>query len=717
MAESNLSPLADESVATGALMPLVSLRKHFKIGLCIFIAISLLGIPFAWFKGKSFYSATAVIYVAPRTSNILQENKEQELGSYQQYKQFVAQQIGTIGRYDILLAALKKLGDKRFIWQLPGETDRRAAERLQMALVIKPVTDSYLISVTLESDIKEGLDNIVNAVVETYIEKVHEEKSIYASKERIELLYQQRNKFQSIITDKKKRLEALSLELGVTTFVDGVPNPYDELLANSQMAYSAAQRNTMAAEAGLLLFENPKDPSKSSTALESVASELVYKDPGLNSLKANLYMRRSELVRLISGLEPKHPGYAQIKSQLQEIETEVVEATNQLTKDVKYMLVEERRSKVTLTRNIEHDLLDQITTQKKNAAWFSTNYNEALTLNQDIKRYYGQLESVENRIGFLELESKAPGVIRMESPARPPELAVRGGRTKLLVMMIMLGAIAGLGVPIVIDMLDRRIRTAGQVEKMLGYKPLAALLKPRQDGVSPNATADKMRRLALALERAHKQSGKPSNLIVLTSVKHDSAVTSLALDLSNDYKKMGVHAIAVEVNSMKPDERYLSEHTTSGLVNLILDPELALSQVVSPADDKYPNRIAIGSTNESLLFDYQRLQAVLEKIAETYPVIILDAAPVLSSADTEFFTSISDITLLLIAAQQAMPGEIKRAVQLLEQIDPKIIGFVVTRLQVFRGGGYYSSVTGVDSKPQQANDNFFAKYFRNKNDS
>ena len=108
---------------------------------------------------------------------------------------------------------------------------------------------------------------------------------------------------------------------------------------------------------------------------------------------------------------------------------------------------------------------------------------------------------------------------------------------------------------------------------------------------------------------------------------------------------------------------------------------------------------------------------MLEKIAETYPIVILDTAPILSSADTEFFTSISDITLLLIAAQQAKPGEIKRAVQLLEWIDPKIIGFIVTRLQVFRGGGYYSSVTGADSKPQQANDNLFAKYFRKKNDS
>ena len=243
------------------------------------------------------------------------------------------------------------------------------------------------------------------------------------------------------------------------------------------------------------------------------------------------------------------------------------------------------------------------------------------------------------------------------------------------------------------------------------------ILAQGEDGVSPNSIADKMRRLALALERAHKQSGKSSSLIILTSVKPDSAVTSLALDLSNDYKKMGVHAIAVEVNTMKPDERYLSEHTTSGLVNLILDPELAVSQVASPADDKYPNRIALGITSESLLFDYQRLQAVLEKIAETYPVVILDAAPVLSSADTEFFSSISDITLLLIAAQQAKPGEIKRAVQLLERIDPKIIGFVVTRLEVFQGGGYYSSLNKSESEIQSANPHLFAKYFKKKNDA
>ena len=100
--------------------------------------------------------------------------------------------------------------------------------------------------------------------------------------------------------------------------------------------------------------------------------------------------------------------------------------------------------------------------------------------------------------------------------------------------------------------------------------------------------------------------------------------------------------------------------------------------------------------------------------SRTYPVVILDAAPILSSADTEFFASISDITLLLIAANQAKPGEIKRAVQLLERIDPKVIGFVVTRLEIFRGGGYYSSINKAYPQIQEASTNLFASYFKKK---
>jgi polysaccharide biosynthesis transport protein len=64
----------------------------------------------------------------------------------------------------------------------------------------------------------------------------------------------------------------------------------------------------------------------------------------------------------------------------------------------------------------------------------------------------------------------------------------------------------------------------------------------------------------------------------------------------------------------------------------------------------------------------------------------------------------------LIAANQVKPGEIKRAVKLLERIDPKAIGFVVTRLEIFQGGGYYASMNKMYSQKEteEADANLFA---------
>ena len=205
-------------------------------------------------------------------------------------------------------------------------------------------------------------------------------------------------------------------------------------------------------------------------------------------------------------------------------------------------------------------------------------------------------------------------------------------------------------------------------------------------------TADQKRRLALALNRERVRSGKSSQMILLTAITHHSKTTSLAFDLAKDFGNMDVSAVVVEVNTVKTDTRYISESVHGGVYDLLNKPDTPLQQLISPADGQLPNRIALAAPNEGLLSGYLRLQGALAKLSEQYEMIILDAAPVLLSADVEFFASISDITLLLIAAQETQPGEIKRAVQILERVDPKVISFVVTRLQVFKGGGYYAKV-------------------------
>ena len=191
-----------------------------------------------------------LIHVSPRFLKNLEDDKELELQSNTQYRQFVQQQVRTINRYDIVHEALLNMGTVRTIWQKEEEPERRAVERLQGALQITPVPDTYLITIGLESKESSRLDRIVNAVVESYLKKV-KETEIYASDVRVANLQEERLKLLAEIqTMSGQRMEFVQ-RLGVTIFNPHNPSPYDKLLTGSREALAAARRRRIEAEAQL----------------------------------------------------------------------------------------------------------------------------------------------------------------------------------------------------------------------------------------------------------------------------------------------------------------------------------------------------------------------------------------------------------------------------------------------------------------------------------
>ncbi|UCE63789.1 MAG: chain length determinant protein, partial [Nitrospirota bacterium] len=209
--------------------PLASWSNHRMLALVIALLLLGVGIPVAWLKGSPSYQATAVVHVSPRFLKNLEEDKELEFQSNSQYRQFVQHQVYTINRYDIVSAALERLGEKRQLWQKPGESSRRATERLQAALKIRPVPDSYLITIRLEGPKPEGLADVVNAVSETYLEKAKEEE-FYGSDHRIVQLRQERDELEEQISLKGQSRNELAMEYGATNFSESRINPYDALL-------------------------------------------------------------------------------------------------------------------------------------------------------------------------------------------------------------------------------------------------------------------------------------------------------------------------------------------------------------------------------------------------------------------------------------------------------------------------------------------------------
>jgi Mrp family chromosome partitioning ATPase len=686
------APSSAPPPSSGAFQPLNSIWNHKLLVVLVALVVASGGTYVAWVKGTAVYSTTAVIYVAPRFANILEDSKELEFQSFTQFQQYMKQQARTVNRYDILLDALLRLGDRRFeLWQKPDESDRRAAERLQQHLQVRDVRDSFLITVSLESENPNGLEEIVNSVVKVYLEAVKKEE-IYAGEERIDILVERRQERIDRIAELTKRRGELAETLGVTTFVEGSLNPYDTLLIGSTSALLDAERARVAAEAELATYDKRLGGEVAQRALEAAASDLAAKDPGLNSLKANLYKRRSEVLEQTTGLTEQHPVRRIAERELADLESEVRSASGQLVAEKASMLLEERVARVREASQVEEALRNKLREQQEQASWFSTNYNEALDVSNEIARERKALDTIDDRLDFLELEANAPGFIRVSTWALPPVLPISGGRTKLAVVFAALGGILGLISAIAVDMFDRRIQTGRQVQAILGFPPLASFLEPSPDPAHVALYADQLRRLAMAVKREHESHGV--RRLLVTAARDGSGSTTVLLDLARALGRLGLRILVVEANLMVSDARYRASPPRPGLLEVLageLDPTLA----ILPADDQLPDRIGTGvgvAAADSHMQDCSHLPRVLDRLSDDYDLMLIDAAPIRISADTEYLAGLSDVVWLVVRARVAQIGEVKGSAARLEKAAPAAVGLIMTGLKVFFGGGYYGKM-------------------------
>jgi len=293
------TPTVSEPQATGsgrAIDPLRSLSKHRLIALLVLVGITLAGLPIAWFKGKPLYRTEGVLYVSPRFLRNLDSDEEHQLQSNTQYREFMQQQVRTVNRYDIVASVMKQAAIAK-AWKKPNESERRAIERLQGALQIVPVPDTYQVTVALEGEQPAGLAELINGVMNEFT-AVAQKEVLWDADGRLEKLEQEKANIAAEIAGLVERKAGLSQELGTTVFSEGLVNSYDKRLAASLDALEEARRQRFAAEAAL--------SGQAAPGLAATAMDKALNDSGLVSLKSTLNQRKdfAELLRLLAEGNP-----------------------------------------------------------------------------------------------------------------------------------------------------------------------------------------------------------------------------------------------------------------------------------------------------------------------------------------------------------------------------------------------------------------------------
>jgi Mrp family chromosome partitioning ATPase len=635
--------------------PLASLAKHYKLAMLLALIVLLVGLPISWIKGEPKYYTEASIYVSPRFMKNLQDDNELDFQSNSQYREYVQQQVRTVNRYDIVADALESLGERKSLWVKEKRPLRRSIEFLQRELKVQAVPDTYQITVGLENDAPEGIDELVNAVVESYLKKIKQE-SFYDKDKRLTNLKVERDNLYSQLNGKLQNRTAIAKELGVTTFSETLLNPYDQLLVNGKQALAQAQIEKIEKDAKLQSFQG----SDGESALEAVAEEIVAKDPGINSLKANLNLRRSELLSKISGLGEKHPVRKMAERELSEIEMELTKANEKLIGQTSENLVAQRKKDFFEAQKIEQQINKQVNEHVAKANWFTENYQKAIQLGTEIEQLRSRVSLVDERINFLSLESDAPGMTRFFSRALPADQPVKGGRKKIFLIFFAFATFIGLSLPLAIDFIDPRILYAGDLERVLGFAPIGVIAE-KSDKQSYHQANDQLIRIAGSILRDfHSQK---SRVISLTSTRHQTGTTSLSLDLSQVLNELGIPTLTIEANNLSPDNRYmLAELSIAGKDSLL------------------PDRITLAKNSCPKISMLRELTYMLKDYLQDYQIVIIDCPPLLTSADTEIIIGMSDITLLAVQAIEVDKSEVRQAASLLEKLSPNAIGVILNRV-------------------------------------
>jgi L-lactate utilization protein LutC len=407
---------------------------------------------------------------------------------------------------------------------------------------------------------------------------------------------------------------------------------------------------------------NSGDPNAPNSALNAAADEVIASDPGLESLKKSLSQHRADLVDKLNGMTENHPERKQTEAQLAQIDKAIQDMQTDLRRKAAARLQQKLRTQLNQYATVESRLNGDLQHGTKEAANTAPKIQRAAEIQADLDRLQARSTAVDDRISNLELESSSPGSVHLFAPAMTPLGPEKSKVATLVIAIFPISILMGIFTAVVLDFLDPHIYTASDVEGVLGFAPIGMLFDDRE--VTQIVFDECALRLAAGVDHAARLAG--ARTFVITGVNTGAGTTSIIENLGSMLAKLGRKTIVIDpAGNNEPvafvtfgtdlQKRPVQFHEGAGS-NPGSSTEL---QRVRPGGQSLPARIdpVHGFVFESF-----------QKLTADYDIVLIDAAPILLSAETEYLARMADVTVLVSEAGKTKKAWLTRAARLLERL-------------------------------------------------
>lgn len=619
------------------------------------------------------YSATSLIYVSPTFPKTLNEDPE----TVYPYDSYMQQQVHSITRYDVIADAIRSLPPG--VWQYPGETEPAAVARLQHSLTVSRVETTYQIAITLFSKNPAHLADIVNAVTQSYLTKAKQEE-FYGADERLATLRDTRDALEKDLDATLEEQAGITQKLGVAVLgAPGASNPYDDQLAKVQADLAAAHEQRIQAEAQVQALE-AGDPSSPNWALNAEADAAIANDPQLAAVKTAAGQKRSLLMDQSADITANNPLRSLAAAGIQQIDSGIKDVEDNLRRDAAIQLEDRLHANVRRAVMIEAGLQGELQKDEAAANFAAPNFQRANELKADIDRLQARYMQVDDRIDNLELESSSPGSAHLFSAAMPP-LAPEPNKVKMLApLLVPVALLMGLAAALLVDYLDPHLYTSEDIEGVLGFSPIGSLFADKD--VTQLVFDEYVLRLAAAVDHATRVAGVRT--FVLTATDDDGETSSILENLAHALAGLGRKVITIDASGNANPVAYASTELND--VNQPSSRRSAASPLPQSMIRPGPQSPAVSA--QSLPLRVAPLPSFVsdafQKLTNDYEIVLIDTAPLLCSAETEYLARCADATILVTTASKTTKATLARAARLLERIDVPGVAAIINMVSLVR---------------------------------
>lgn len=553
----------------------------------------------------------------------------------------------------------------------PEERTSIAVDRMLKNLSVNLIPNTSLLSITYSDQNPKYAYEIANQVAQSFIDQRVDQASDTSSQAR-KFIQEQVLQVKDRLQQSEEALVDYAKKAGIT-------------ITGSDSSLIAANL-TEINKALALAIQESLDYGRLVQQIDNGQGgnlEQVLKSEGLDKLRNKLAELNADYQQKLALFKPGFPEMQQLRSQIRELDNQVNQGVRAITDSIRLKHEETLAKVADLKKKLAELEAEQVAYQDKNIQY--------TILKREVDSNRSQYDSLIAKLNEVsvssELKNQSAAVVDLAvlprapySPRLPLNLAIG------LVLSMALGA----AIVYILELLNNTFATPEQVEKELRL-PILGILPAIEEREFAQAMADpksglseSYRSLRTSLQFSGEQ-GAPRILLVTSSEPSEGKSTTI-YKLAEDFGALGARVLVIDADLRKPTlHRVFKVDNAVGLSN-VLTSTIRKSDLPKLIKQAKPNvgimTAGMIPPNPADLLSSTRMGLLLQKLARTYDIVLIDSPPVIGLSDAPILSRLAEATLLVVSSNQVTRKAARAALKRIKAAGANVVGAAFTKFSV-----------------------------------